>query len=455
MREVLILGSGMVAGPIVDYLLERDITVTIASMELDAAKELLHDHKNGIAVEWNATDLKTLEKMVSEHEIIVSILPYIFHVKVAKKCIKLKKHLLTASYVSRQMERLDEKAKKAGIIILNELGLDPGIDHMSAMKVIDEVRSRGGHIEEFFSFCGALVAPEVADTNPFKYKFTWSPRGILMASSNNAKYMKDGKKVYRKSENLFKDPLILDFPKVGKLEVYPNRDSLHYLDVYSLQKAKTILRGTIRYEGWCDVLTDIKEMKLISDRYIYVKKKTHAQFIAAINGIPFNGDVDQLKSELAEQNNIAEDSPTMKKLEWLGLFDNNTLIKVEDGKKEMLPLDIMTNLMIEKMSLGEIERDMVVMQHMFKARYEDGSSEVIRSRMLDFGTLKKQTSIARTVSLPLAIAAKLLLDKKINLTGVHIPILPELYNPILDELEELDIKLVDEYNLPERELIKL
>ena len=455
MKDVLILGSGMVAGPIVDYLLERDITITIASFDLEAAKELLAGHKNGEVIEWDANDRKPLVEMVKEHTIIVSLLPYVFHTKVAKVCIKQKKHLLTASYVSRSMEALDEKAKEAGIIILNELGLDPGIDHMSAMKVIDEVRAKDGYIEEFYSFCGALVAPEVAETNPFKYKFTWSPRGILMASANNAKYFKDNKKIYRKSENLFKDPLILDFPKVGKLEVYPNRDSLHYLDVYSLRKAKTILRGTIRYNGWCEALTDIKEMKLISDKYIYVKKKTYAQFIGAINGIPFNGDVDQLKSELAEQNDIAVDSPTMEKLEWLGLFDNKTLIKVEDGVKEMQPIDVMTNLMIEKMSLGETERDMVVMQHMFKARYKDGSSEVIRSRMLDFGTLKEQTSIARTVSLPLAIAVKLLLEKKINLTGVHIPIIPELYNPILDELEEMDIKLVDEYNLPESELIKL
>jgi saccharopine dehydrogenase-like NADP-dependent oxidoreductase len=455
MKDVLILGSGMVAGPIVDYLLERDITITIASFELEAAKELLAGHKNGDAFEWDANDMKPLAKMVKEHSIIVSLLPYVFHTKVAKECIKQKKHLLTASYVSRHMERLDEKAKEAGIIILNELGLDPGIDHMSAMKVIDEVRAKGGHIEEFYSFCGALVAPEVAETNPFKYKFTWSPRGILMASGNNAKYFKNGKKKYVKSEKLFFDPLKIDYPEVGILEVYPNRDSLHYLDVYSLRKAKTILRGTIRYDGWCEVLTDIKEMKLISENYIFVHKKTYAQFIAAINGIPFNGDIEQFKVELADQHDIDVDSPTMKKLEWLGLFDNETLIKVEEGIKEMYPIDIMTNLMIEKMSLGEVERDMVVMQHMYKARYQDGSSEIIRSRMLDFGTLKEQTSIARTVSLPLAIAVKLLLEKKITLTGVHIPILPELYNPILDELEEMDIKLVDEYNLPESELIKL
>ncbi|MBE0666284.1 MAG: saccharopine dehydrogenase NADP-binding domain-containing protein, partial [Bacteroidales bacterium] len=238
MNKVLILGAGLVSKPMIEYLLENGFQLTVASPMLERAEQMISGNSNGKAVDWSMDRPEELDTLVSSHDLTVSLLPYRFHVEVAKVCIRHRKHLVTTSYVQAAMQKLDGEAKDAGIIILNESGLDPGIDHMSAMRIIDTVKSKGGKIEEFYSLCGALPAPEAAD-NPLGYKFSWSPKGVVLDSSNGAQYLKKSEEVIIEAVNLFKARFPHTFPGLGKLEVYPNRDSISYIDIYGLEGIKT------------------------------------------------------------------------------------------------------------------------------------------------------------------------------------------------------------------------
>ncbi|MDP4265826.1 MAG: saccharopine dehydrogenase C-terminal domain-containing protein [Bacteroidota bacterium] len=438
-NKVLILGAGLVVKPMVKYLLGKGFKVTVASNTPENAIKMINGHPDGKSVDWSVGNDEMLDKMVAEHNLVVSFLPYVFHTVVAKFCIKNKKDMITASYVKPEMRALDEEARKAGIIILNEVGLDPGIDHMSAMRVIDHIRSKGGHVEEFYSLCGALPAPEAVD-NPFAYKFTWSPKGVVMAGNNDAKYLKDGKIIEIPTKNLFKSPVKMNFENIGELEVYPNRDSLSYIDIYGINGVKTMYRGTLRYNGWSEIIDAMKQMNLISYDKISLKGKTYSDFIAGVIKQENKGD---LKQKVAEYLGIKNDALPIKALDWLGLFGNVDMKRVEAS-----PFDIISDLMIEKMMLNENERDLVVMQHIFVAAYPEGKKEVIKSLMVDYGEVNGDTSIARTVALPASIGVKLILEGKIKVKGVQVPVIPEIYNPILDELETLNIKMEETFGLP-------
>lgn len=443
MKTVLLLGAGMVAKPIADYLLENNIKLTIASRTIEKAEKLIKNRANGKAVAWTVDDVNTLETMVANHDLIVSLLPYAHHVTVANFCIKYKKNMVTTSYVSEQMKALDTEAKNAGIIILNEIGVDPGYDHMTAMRIIDKVQSEGGKIKEFYSLCGALAAPEETD-NPFKYKFSWSPRGVIMAGNNGAKYLKDGETVELPTENLFKNPLQIDFPEVGTMEVYPNRDSLAYIDIYKLPHLDTMYRGTFRYPNWCEALDAIKALGLTTYDKQSFEGKTYRKILARqLELYPAN-----IKEKTAERLNLPIDSPAIVAMEWLGLFDD-TMIQMKEGSN----FDLIADLMLKKMMLPEGARDMVIMLHSFLVEKADGTKEVIKSRLLDFAT-EEDTSIARTVALPAAIAVKMILDGEITDTGVHIPVAKSIYEPVLVELEKMGIAMVEEWGLPEDEKLK-
>jgi saccharopine dehydrogenase-like NADP-dependent oxidoreductase len=445
MKKVLILGAGMVVKPIVRYLLDKNIIVTVATRTKSKADEMIDGHPNGRSVAWTVEQEAELDGMIAAHDLTVSLLPYLYHVMVAKKCIALKKNMVTTSYVKPEMRALDAEAKAAGIIILNELGLDPGIDHMSAMRIIDHIHGKGGKVDEFYSFCGALVAPEVEE-NPFHYKFTWAPKGVVMAGNNDGNFLKKGEVKYVPTEELFRNPLKVNFPKVGLMHVYPNRDSIPYKELYGIPEAKTIMRGTFRYEGWCEIIDALKVLKLLSYDKINLTGHSYAGFMALQIG---EGSVRNIKEKVAKKLGLAVDSRPIIALEWLGLFSDEPMNRKEDS-----PFEIVSDLMISKMMIQPEERDMVVMQHTFLASYPDGKQEVIKSRMLDFGTLKTDTSIARTVALPAACGVQMILEGKITAKGVYIPVLPDIYNPILDELETMNIKMVEEYGLPVSENIK-
>jgi len=435
MNTILILGSGLVAQPIIRHLLGKHYHVTVASNTPDRAKEMIAGNPAGKSVLWEASDEVALAKMISENDLTVSLLPYAFHPAVARHCIANRKNMVTTSYVKPEMRALDSEARKAGIIILNEIGLDPGIDHMSAMRIIDHIHKNEGAVLEFYSVCGALPAPESAG-NPFRYKFSWSPKGVVMAGNNDAVFLRHGKTVSIPTEDLFKNPFTVDFPGVGPLEVYPNRDSLAYKEIYGIPEAQTMYRGTFRYKGWCETLDLMKKLSLISYEKMDMNGMTYA---------------DLMKKQITDYGLRITNNEyvyAVDALKWLGLFEEKPMNRGLDSTFE-----VVSDLMIEKMSLKENERDMVAMQHTFLAQYPDGRKEVIRSRMLDFGTPATETSIARTVALPAAIGAEMILNGKIMEKGVHIPVIPEIYNPVLEELEKLGIKMAEEFNLPMTENI--
>ena len=446
MKSVLILGAGMVSKPIVTHLLNKGFGVTLADMNVDKAKKIINNKPNGKAIAFNVKDETLLDQLVQKHDIVVSLLPWMFHPKVARCCLTHKRNMVTTSYVKPEMQALDEKAKEAGIIFLNELGLDPGIDHMSAMRIIDHVHGNDGKVEEFYSFCGALVAPEV-EQNPFSYKFTWAPKGVVLAGNNDGKYLRNESVKEVPTEDLFKNPTKVFCCDVGELEVYPNRDSLPYIDLYGIPEVKTMMRGTFRYPKWCEVLDAMKRLNLLSCDKIDLKGLTLADMIVKLIGEKGS---ENIKQATAQFLGISPNSNPIIAMEWLGLFSQTPINRNEDS-----PFEVVSDIMIDKMMISDEERDMIVMQHTFLASYPNGKREVIRSRMLDFGTLKTDTSIARTVALPAAVGVEMILNDKISAKGVHIPVIPEIYNPILDELENLGIMMKEEFGLPESENISL
>ncbi len=351
---------------------------------------------------------------------------------------------MTTSYVQKEMLLLDEEAKEKGILFLNETGLDPGIDHMSAMRIIDNIHGKGGKVDEFYSICGALPAPEAAD-NPLGYKFSWSPKGVILASRNGAFYLKKGKNIVIEPDSLFRDRFTYAYPGIGNLEVYPNRDSTSYINIYGIPEARTMYRGTFRYPGWCETLDAMKRLNMLDDKITDYEGMTYAGFLAERANVK-TGDI---RKNTAERLGIKESSTVMESLDFLGFFSDEPLNYTETS-----PFEITSDRMISRMMLSDSERDMVVLQHIFLAVYPDGKREVIKSSMLDFGSAETNTSISRTVALPAAISVRLILENKISLRGVLRPVFPEIYNPVIEELKTLGIEMKEEYGLPVSEMIK-
>ena len=420
MKKILVLGAGLVSRPLVEYLLKQpDFQVTVASRTVSKAEKLIENHSRGKAIALNVDDTITLAKLINDCDLAISLVPYAYHPVIAKFCIEKKKQMITTSYVSDAMRELAPKAKAAGIIILNEIGLDPGIDHMSAMKIINDVQNKGGKVISFYSYCGGLPAPE-ANTNPFGYKFSWSPRGVLLAGRNSARYLKDGKEVAVPGPDLFTHYWILNIEGLGKFEAYPNRNSLPYIDTYQLKGISTMYRGTLRNIGWCETLKKIADLGLLDDKEL-----------ANIKGLTYRTWVP--KAVLSSASGTP--STIIKNFEWLGLFSDEP-IGLEKGSN----IDILVNRMQQKMPYQPGERDMIILKHEFIAEYpKEKRREKIESTLIDFGIPNGDSAMSRTVSLPAAIAAKLILTGKIKALGVQIPVNPEIYKPVLAELETLKI----------------
>jgi saccharopine dehydrogenase (NADP+, L-glutamate forming) len=435
MKKVLILGAGLVAKPLVRYLLDQpDFKVEVASRTVSKAVKLIDNHPDGEAKELNLKDEEGLKNEVADSDLVISMVPYGFHPKVAKYCIDFGKHMVTTSYVSEVMQNLDEQARKANILILNEVGLDPGIDHMEAMRIIHEVEEKGGKIQRFTSYCGGLPAPE-ANTNPFGYKFSWSPIGVLLAGKNSAQYQKDSQQISIPAEDLFKDPSIINIEGLGEFEGYPNRNSLPYIQLYGIQSADTMLRGTLRNKGWCSTMKKMVDLGILDEEEKEWDGLTYKDFIRRLMGNPAEEDI---QKALSAHLGIEEDSDIIKRFEWLGLLSDES-IPVSKGSA----LDILGARMLEKLQYEEGERDMIILQHQFIASYPDGNKEKITSTLIDYGIPHGDSSMARTVGLPAAIATRLILEGKIEMTGVHIPVIPEIYVPILQELKEMDIAFTE------------
>lgn len=431
MKKILILGAGLVAKPLVRYLLDQpDFEVEVASRTVSKAVKLIDNHPRGKASELNLKNEEGLKDKISKADLIISMVPYTFHPIVAKYCIDYKKAMVTTSYVSEVMKNLDAEAREAGILILNEVGLDPGIDHMEAMRIIHEVEEKGGEILSFTSYCGGLPAPE-ANTNPFGYKFSWSPTGVLLAGKNSAQYLKDGQQIFIRPQDLFDDYLMINIEGLGEFEGYPNRDSLPYIELYGIKSTKTMFRGTLRNKGWCSTLKKIADLGLLEEEGKDWTGLTYKDFLKKLMNDPVEEDI---KKALSAHLNIEESSDIIQRFEWLGLLSDEPLPLEKDS-----PLNILGAKMLEKLQYEEGERDMIMLQHQFIASYPGDKKEKITSTLIDFGIPHGDSSMARTVGLPAAISTKLILEGKIEKTGVHIPVTPEIYIPILQELKEMDI----------------
>jgi saccharopine dehydrogenase-like NADP-dependent oxidoreductase len=436
MKKILVLGAGLVSKPLVRYLLDQpDFFIVMASRTVSKAENIIAGHPDGKALSINSEDNDMLEKLIKESDLTVSLLPYMYHVKVAKYCIKHKKHLVTTSYVSEEMKELDNDAKDAGIILLNECGLDPGIDHMSAMRVIHNVEKEGGGVVSFRSTTGALPSHE-ANNNPFGYKFSWSPRGVLLASLNSSKWLQNDEIISIPGEKLFENYSIQDVPGVGSFENYPNRNSVPYKDIYGLDDAKTVYRGTFRMTGWCETMRNIVKLGWLNEKSLGdFKGRTYGDLTRFLIGANSTSDLAKSTSDFL---NLSIYSAVIKRFEWLGLFGDEYLPEDKNNA-----LDYFNVLTLRKMFLGENERDMIVMHHEFIVKNLH-NSEYITSTLVDYGIPGGDSAVSRTVALPAAIAVKMILNEEIMLNGVYIPVIPEIYNPILDELEQVGIKFIDE-----------
>ncbi|MBI5536856.1 MAG: saccharopine dehydrogenase NADP-binding domain-containing protein [Deltaproteobacteria bacterium] len=430
MKKVLVLGAGLVAKPLVHYLLDKGYHVSVVTRTVSKAEKMIAGYKNADAQPLDLKDEDKLAEHVKGADLAVSLVPPPMHPVVAKMCIAHKKQMVTTSYVSDAMKALDGPAKEAGVTILNEIGVDPGIDHMSAMRIIDDVRKRGGKIVSFKSYCGGLPAPE-DNTNPFGYKFSWAPRGVLVAGRNNAEYLLDGRVVKTPNAKLFRDMHMLQVDDFGEFEAYPNRDSISYIDVYGLQGIQTIFRGTLRNPGWCDCLHTFNRLGLLALEEIDCKGLTYAELMRKVVGA---GPNDDLATFIARKLLIPAESLPIANLRWLGMLSDRKL----EGDK-ISPLDAMGNLMFEKLAYGPHERDMIVMWHDFRAEFPGGKRERITSRMIDFGIKDGDSSMSRTVSLPAAIGVHMILNGKITARGVLRPVTADIYEPVLNELATMNI----------------
>ena len=437
MKKVVVFGAGLVAGAHVRYLLEHGYQVTVASRTVAKAKEIVGDHPNGkpVAFDIEKEGDQRLDAIVREHDLAVSLLPYVYHTRVAKSCLRHRKHMATTSYVKPEMQALDAEAKKLDVALLNESGVDPGIDHMTAMKVIHRVKAAGGEITRFTSYCGGLPAPEAND-NPFGYKFSWSPRGVLMAGRNAARFRSDGDVVEIPGPELFLHYECVPVEVEGKLipfEGYPNRDSLPYADTYGITKTRTMFRGTLRNQGWCATLKKVAELGLLEETDLGLEGLTYAQMMGKLIGKAGKAS----RADVAAHLGLAPIASIVANLDWLGLFGD---AKLPAGCKS--PLDVLTATMLARMSFAPGERDLLILQHQFLAEYP-GRKERITSTMIDFGIPHGDSSMNRTVGLPAAIGVRLILEGKIKSRGVLVPVTPEIYEPALAELERLGIRFTE------------
>ncbi|HOW44722.1 MAG TPA: saccharopine dehydrogenase C-terminal domain-containing protein [Candidatus Aminicenantes bacterium] len=435
MNKILVLGAGLVSRPGVHYLLEqKGLQVTVASRTVSKAENLVKGFANGRALPVDVENEKQLAGLIAQNDIVISLLPWIHHVKVAGLCLEHGKNMVTTSYVSEGMKKLAPAVLAKGLIFLNEIGVDPGIDHMSAMKIIHQVEAEGGKVLHFHSYCGGLPAPEHND-NPFGYKFSWSPRGVVLASRNSARFLEDGRIVEIPGKDLFAAPKVEEVEGLGKFEVYPNRDSVPYKELYGLKDALTVIRGTYRNIGWCETLKKIVELGLVDETpQAGLKGISFKQMTAGLVGAAPGQDV---KKETARKLGIAASSAVMKRLEWLGLFSGETI--PEAGNY----LDVLSAQLQKKLFFKEGEKDLLLLRHRFVVENKDKTRDLITSTLIDFGIPFGDSSMARTVSLPMAIGTRLIAEGRITRQGVFIPVTPDVYLPVLAELETLNIKMAE------------
>lgn len=437
MPKILILGAGRSYSSLIDYTLNQSEKlgwdVSVGDFSQQAAQERINQRKaTAIAFDIQQTEASRAE--VSAADVVISLIPAHLHPLVAKICLEEKKHLLTASYVSPEMKSFHTEAMSSGLLFLNECGLDPGIDHMSAMQVIDQIKSEGGKLTSFESFTGGLIAPETDPENPWRYKFTWNPRNVVMAGQSTAKYLQDGEYKFIPYQQLFQRITPVMVPGFGEYEGYANRDSLSYLETYQLQGIKTMLRGTLRNKGYCSAWNILVQLGCCDDSYLMedIASMTHRQFINSFLDLQEGN----AESKIESIFRLPANSEEMQRLKWSRLFSDEPV-----GLKKGTPAQVLEHILNKKWKLTTGDRDFIVMWHRFRF-LKEGKGREIQAYLTAKGDDETRTAMAKTVGLPLGIAAKLLLQGKIKQRGVAIPVTKEFYEPVLAELGEMGIRLV-------------
>jgi len=440
MKKILVLGAGRTSATLIDYLLRNssaeDWFITVADFSLPLAQDKVKNHPRGRAIQFNILDELQREKEIASANLVISILPAALHIKAAEQCLISKSHFLSASYTAGEIQDLDADAKNNGLIFLNEMGVDPGIDHMDAKYLIDKIKNRGGEITSFKSYGGGLVSPR-SDDNPWGYKFTWSPMNVVNAGKAGGNYLVDGKEINVPYEELFLNTEIVEIPELGKLESYPNRDALVYLKKYGIENVKNIYRGSLRKPGFCKAwnaiikigLPDSEKIFPESDQMTY--KDWMDNFLSGHNGKP---DEENLKNFLKSSC----DPEVLEKLMWLDLF-NGGKIKIKNASSAQILLELLESKWLFK----ENDSDMTILQTVVDYRADSGKKRVVSTLILN-GYESNFTAMSRAVGLPLGIAAKLILSNKIKERGVIIPIHRDIYEPALKELKELGIAFKEE-----------
>jgi len=445
MRKVLIIGSGKSSSYLIKYLLDKSkkesLFITIADKDITNAKILLNNHSSSKAVELDVFDDDSREKEIINSDIVISMLPASFHIMIAKDCINHSKNMLTASYISDEMLALNEQAVSKGIVIMNEIGLDPGIDHMSAMKVIDQIKEKGGKVILFESFTGGLIAPE-SDNNLWNYKFTWNPRNVVLAGQGSpAKFIQEGSYKYIPYSKLFRRTEELKIENHGSFEAYANRDSLKYREIYGLKDIKTLYRGTIRKVGFSEAWDVFVQLGITDDSYT-IKKSENMKFSEFINlFLPYHP-TDSIELKLSQLLKISQNDLIWDKLLELDIFSTQKTITLKNAS----PAQILEFILSESWSLEVNDKDMIVMCHKFGYELNNKKYQ-IESNMICTGKDQTYTAMAKTVGLPLAIATVAILNSEIKAIGVQLPINKNIYNPILKELQDYGIEF-KEHEVP-------
>ena len=437
MKSILIIGAGLSAKVLINYLSEQakkhNWNVYIAKRNVNTIDDI-----DLPKIQLDITDDKARYECIKKFDVIISMAPARYHNLVAKDCLALGKHLFTASYITPEIKAMEQEVKEKKLLFFNECGLDPGIDHMSAMKIIHNIKNKGGEIVEFESATGGLVAPEY-DNNPWNYKFTWNPRNVVLAGRDSAKYLDDGNYKYIPYHRLFQWVKPINISGLGDFEVYPNRDSLQYRYIYGLDTVKTMLRGTIRRTGYCKAWNGFVQLGITDDSYEIenIDKMTWKELIFSfLPNIPGKS----IEDNFCDYIGINRNSEEFHKFEWLEIFTDKKV-----GLQKGTPAQALQHLLEEKWKLEDTDKDLIVMQH--KIVYSlQGKKHIVTSSLSYIGKDQINTAMAITVGLPLAIAVDLFMQGKLQKTGVLLPIEPDIYNPILEKLEEYGINFIEEEN---------
>ncbi|MBT1702806.1 saccharopine dehydrogenase C-terminal domain-containing protein [Chryseosolibacter indicus] len=440
MKTILVVGAGRSSASLISYLLSQaekfSWKIVVGDTSMEAARQKVGSHPQGKVILFDIAQSDCLQE-IEKADLVISLLPPHLHPLVAVHCLKFNKHLLTASYVADEMKALDAEARSKGLIFLNECGLDPGIDHMSALQVIDKIRAQGGELKAFESFTGGLIAPETDKDNPWRYKFTWNSKNVVMAGQATAKYLQNGSYKYIPYQQLFKRTTQVHVAGLGDYEGYVNRDSLKYIDTYGIGGIQTMIRGTLRNRGFCSAWNVLVQLGCCDDTYQMEKvdQMTHLDFISSF----LDGNSPRhIKDKISIQRSLDLQGHEVEYLEWVGLFSNEKV-----GLKKGTPAEILEHILNKKWKLQPDDKDQIVMWHRFV--YDDGGEErEIQASLVATGSDSVFTAMAKTVGLPLGIAARLILENRIQSRGVVIPTSPEFYIPILEELRAYDIALKEE-----------